>query len=135
MLSLFKPSRARIQRFLARRQQDPYTYSEVGATLGVPPAGYVVDHNRVGLGEGKAVFDRACAALRSWAMVRVGWVEVCWPETPIDVGVVVGVLGRGFGVWSLFACRIVHRIEEHGRWERFGFAYGTLPGHLLSGEE
>ena len=26
-------------------------------------------------------------------------------------------------------------IEEHGPVESFGFAYGTLPGHALSGEE
>jgi len=47
----------------------------------------------------------------------------------------VAVLARVFGVWSLNACRIVDVINEVGPTTRFGFAYGTLPGHAESGEE
>lgn len=38
-------------------------------------------------------------------------------------------------MWSLNACRIVYVTEETGETERFGFAYGTLPDHVESGEE
>jgi uncharacterized protein (UPF0548 family) len=38
-------------------------------------------------------------------------------------------------VWWLNACRIVYAVDEMGPVCRFGFAYGTLPGHAESGEE
>jgi uncharacterized protein (UPF0548 family) len=46
------------------------------------------------------------------------------------------VLARAFGLWWLNACRIVYIVDEDdGSMRRFGFAYGTLPGHAESGEE
>ena len=33
------------------------------------------------------------------------------------------------------SCRIVYIVDESGPISRFGFAYGTLPGHVESGEE
>jgi uncharacterized protein (UPF0548 family) len=50
----------------------------------------------------------------------------------------VGVLGRHFGLWSLNACQIVYVIEEEAAaslLRRYGFAFGTLPGHVERGEE
>ena len=48
----------------------------------------------------------------------------------------MGVLGRHFGLWSLNACRIVYVIEEEASLlKRYGFAFGTLPGHVERGEE
>jgi uncharacterized protein (UPF0548 family) len=47
----------------------------------------------------------------------------------------VRVLGRHFGVWSLNACRIAYVIEEVSSLRRYGFAFGTLPGHVERGEE
>ena len=47
----------------------------------------------------------------------------------------MGVLGRHFGVWSLNACRIAYVIEEVSSLRRYGFAFGTLPGHVERGEE
>jgi uncharacterized protein (UPF0548 family) len=135
MLSLTRPSEARIRQFLAQRRGLPYSYPDVGSSLGKPPAGYVLDHHRVRLGEGPQVFERAGAALRDWAMFRVGWVEPCPGGSPIEEGTTVALLARGLGVWALFACRIVRVIEEHGPVESYGFAHGTLPGHALSGEE
>ena len=135
MFCLTRPSDARIRRFLERQRGLPYSYPDVGASLGEPPAGYVLDHHRVRLGEGPRAFERRRAALRGWAMFRVGWVEAWPPEAPIEEGTTVALLARGPGLWSLFACRIVRVIEEHGPVESFGFAYGTLPGHAARGEE
>jgi uncharacterized protein (UPF0548 family) len=38
-------------------------------------------------------------------------------------------------LWWLNACRIVYAVNEEGPISKFGFAYGTLPGHAATGEE
>lgn len=117
------------------QSQLPFTYAAVGATAETPPVGYIVDRTRIKLGSGEAVFRLAIAALRGWEQFRLGWVEA-WPkETPIQTGEVVGVMGRAFGRWWVNACRIVYVVDETGTISKFGFAYGTLPGHVESGEE
>jgi uncharacterized protein (UPF0548 family) len=63
------------------------------------------------------------------------WVCLLPPDTPIEVGTTVGVLARHYGFWSLNSARIVYLIDESGEVERFGFGYGTLPGHGERGEE
>ena len=45
------------------------------------------------------------------------------------------MMGRAIGLWWLNACRIVYVVDESGPIHKFGFAYGTLPGHVESGEE
>ena len=113
----------------------PFTYEAVGTTAGTPPAGYVVDRTRIKLGEGESVFRSATAALRRWEQFRLGWVEA-WPsDSPIQAGEVVAVMGRAIGVWWLNACRVVYVVDESGPLSKFGFAYGTLPGNVESGEE
>src|SRR3984885_984132 len=135
MLSLRKPSVEAIRRFLTEQAQLSFTYSEVGATAGTPPAGYVVDHTRIKLGEGEPVFQSARAALQRWEQFRLGWVEAWSPDTPIQSGEVVAIMGRAIGLWWLNSCRIVYVVDESGPLSKFGFAYGTLPGHAESGEE
>jgi uncharacterized protein (UPF0548 family) len=135
MLSLWKPAPARIEAFLAAQAGLAFTYAPVGATATTPPLGYVVDHTRVRLGAGEKVFTAARAALERWEQYRLGWLET-WPlGAPLRVGQVVAVLARSLGHWWLNACRIVAVIDEDGPVRRFGFAYGTLPGHAESGEE
>jgi uncharacterized protein (UPF0548 family) len=135
MLSLTRPTEGRIRMYLGRACAWPCSYPHVGATLGDPPPGYVVDHHRLRLGAGPQVFDRAREALRGWAMFQIGWVEVRPRRSLIEEGTGVALLARGLGFWSLFACRIVRVIEECGPVESIGFAYGTLSGHVLAGEE
>jgi uncharacterized protein (UPF0548 family) len=135
MWSVRKPSVETLRRFLGTQKGLPFTYAAVGATAGTPPAGYVVDRSRVKLGEGEAVFRSATAALRRWEQFNLGWVEA-WPsDTPIRAGEVVAVMGRAVGLWWLNACRVVYPVDETGPTSTFGFAYGTLPGHVESGEE
>lgn len=135
MLSLRKPSADALRRFLTAQSELPFTYAAVGASAGAPPAGYVVDRTRVKLGEGEAVFRSAVAALRRWEQFDLGWVEAWSPDTPIQPGEVVAVMGRALGWWWLNACRVVYVVDEAGPTPKFGFAYGTLPGHVESGEE
>jgi uncharacterized protein (UPF0548 family) len=135
MLSLRKPSPDAIRGFLARQSKLSFTYSAIGCTATVPPAGYTVDHTRVTLGTGEKVFSRARVALERWDHFRLGWVEAWPPETPIQPGEVISVLAHKFRMWSVNSCRIVYVINEPGPVHRFGFAYGTLPDHVEAGEE
>jgi uncharacterized protein (UPF0548 family) len=60
----------------------------------------------------------------------LAWIE---PQPiPIEVGAQAGVIIHALGLWWLNAARIVYVIDEP---RRFGFAYGTLPGHAECGEE
>src|SRR5207248_2318798 len=57
MISLSRPSVAEINAYLARMSRQPFSYTAVGASRDEqPPPGYVVDHRRVCLGRGEAVF-------------------------------------------------------------------------------
>ncbi|HEV3205249.1 MAG TPA: DUF1990 domain-containing protein [Gemmataceae bacterium] len=135
MLALRKPSAEMLREFLAGQAKLDLTYSAVGATATVPPAGYVVDLTRIKLGEGGEVFAAARASLERWEHFRLGWVEAWPPETPVKVGQVVAVVARFFGLWWLNGCRIVYLVNDQGPVKLYGFAYGTLPDHAESGEE
>jgi len=127
-----RPSRRQIDLFLAEQAALPFTYTAVGATGASPPAGYDCDRARVRLGEGEAVFAAACDALRSWTQFDLGWTAAIPDDTPIETDRYVAVLARAMGVWWLNAARIVYVITTP---TQFGFAYGTLPGHVETGEE
>ena len=135
MLFLRKPTTETIRAFLEAQGRLDLTYRAIGATATHPPAGYVVDHTRIKLGQGEAVFAAAKAALEHWQQFRLGWLEARPEDTPIQEGQVVAILARSIGLWWLNACRIVAVVDVDGPVRRFGFAYGTLPDHAGSGEE
>ena len=134
-VSLQKPSAESIRQFRQTQAVLDFTYSAVGATAIVPPVGYVVDHTRIKLGVGEEIFESAKVSLRRWEHFNLGWVEAIPNSTPIENGQVIAVLAHVFGIWWLNACRIVYVVDEAAATTRFGFAYGTLPGHAESGEE
>ncbi len=132
------PSEQDLRSFLASQSGKPFSYVEVGSTSlprSTAPDGYDLDHRRALLGMGGAVFDAARAALSRWAMFPRPWTRIEPPATPLEQGRVVAVVVRAFGAWWLNACRIVYLVDEKEPVRRFGFAYGTLPGHVESGEE
>jgi uncharacterized protein (UPF0548 family) len=135
MVSLRKPPVELLRRFVAAQAGLDFNYPGVGATAATPPAGYVVDHTRIELGVGESVFRSAQAALGRWEQFQLGWVEAWPPETPLESGQVVAILGWAVGCWWLNSCRILYTLNESGPITRFGFAYGTLPGHVARGEE
>jgi uncharacterized protein (UPF0548 family) len=142
MPTFFKPSPARLRRILVAQSALSVTYAEVGATAGLPPGtdplgrSYNVDHTRVELGAGTSTFDLATTALRRWQQFDLGWLGAFPTNTPIAVGKTVLVIARAGGLWWTNAARIVYVVdEETDAARRFGFAYGTLPGHVESGEE
>ena len=133
---LRKPTDDEVRQFLAAQGELPFSYAEVGATRNAaPPAGYPLNKYRGELGTGEEAFKRAAAAVRSWEMYSLSWTRLYWPDTPIRAGEVVAVRAKHFGFWSLNACRIIYTIEEERQIFRYGFAFGTLPGHVEEGEE
>ncbi len=130
------PTTIQIDQFLQEQARQPFSYAAVGATQSSAPAGYVVDHNQIELGGGEQVYQQACTALQRWEMFNLSWLQLCWPEAPLTEGTTVGIAAQAFGVHILNACRIVYTVNEKAKesW-RFGFAYGTLPGHIERGEE
>ena len=136
MITLRKPSTETVRAFLGSQSGLDLSYPEVGATATQPPGGYSVDHTRIRLGEGEAVFATAKAALGRWEQFNLGWVQAWSPDDPIKAGGLVGVTGRALGLWWLNACRVVYVVDERdGPVTKFGFACGTLPEHAESGEE
>ena len=127
-----QPTDVVIHAFLQAQARLDFTYPDTGATAVTAPASYVVDHTRIRLGTGEEVFRRAKIGLQGWKQFDLGWLKAFPADTPIRSGEVVAVVACTFGLWSLNAARIVYAVDEP---RRFGFAYGTLPGHVERGEE
>ena len=133
MFRITEPSEQDAIEFVSAQRSLPFTYDEVGATNTTPPAtGYTVDHNRIQIGAGEAIYTRGVDALKNWRHFDLGWVTIAPRGVAVEVGATVAVKARAFGTWSLSASRVVYTIEES---RRFGFAYGTLPDHVERGEE
>jgi uncharacterized protein (UPF0548 family) len=100
------------------------------------PTGFAVDQARAQLGMGGEAFDKSKDALRGWRQFQLGWLEA-WPaDTPLRAGETVVVVARTPPVWWMNAARIVYVVDEStDSTSRYGFAYGTLPGHVEMGEE
>jgi uncharacterized protein (UPF0548 family) len=111
----------------------PFTSSERGWTAwSRPPAGYHAAQRSAVLGFGPDLFTRAAAALTQWQMHRRAGIDVIATDRTAVVGARV-LLRVGIGPLALTApCQVVYTVhDEHRR----GFAYGTLTGHPVSGEE
>ena len=106
----------------------PLTYAEVGATAGALPAGYT--HVRLShrIGSGRDRFHRAAEAIMRYGMLRGAGLTVTATTDAAQVG--TDVLGR-LGPFTA-PCRVVFVLDEP---DRRGFAYGSLPGHPVCGEE
>jgi uncharacterized protein (UPF0548 family) len=135
MWHIRQPAPTLVHDFLAQQQRQAFSYPEVGCSQDSAPAGYTLDHHRIWLGNGQVVFDTACAALRQWRMFPAPLTRIVPADTPIQVDNAVAIIARAWGLWWLNACRIVYVLHEQTPLRRFGFAYGTLPGHVECGEE
>ncbi len=132
MLTLGRPSPARLQAALDRAEGQALTYAEVGASGGDLPAGYLHVRREVALGRGEEPFTRAVEGLLRWRMhQRAGLLVHAAAPVAASGGAVTLAMPLG-PVWRLFSCRVVRVVDEP---DRRGFAYGTLPGHPERGEE
>jgi uncharacterized protein (UPF0548 family) len=132
MFSLLEPSDETVRDLIARQRDLSFTYDAVGATKTTPPQDFTVDHNRIEIGQGEKDFNIAIDVMRNWKQFDLGWVSIVPDGVKLEVGATVVVKARALGTWSLSAARVIYLIEEP---RRFGFAYGTLPDHIASGEE
>jgi uncharacterized protein (UPF0548 family) len=109
------------------------TYSEVGATRDCAfPAGYRHVRGRARVGRGEQVYAAAVHAVGSFDMQRGAGLKVRTDLTMAAEGAEVA-LGFGAGPVRLWApVRVVWLVNEP---LRYGYGYGTLPGHPETGEE
>lgn len=131
-LSLSPPSAPKIEAFLTREARLDYSYTAVGASRTKGPADYDNDYRSVLLGKGEALWEAAKAALDAWQQFPEPWTRVLPANSPLEEGQNVAVLFRIWGIWFTNSARIVYTLDEPNR---YGFAYGTLPGHVEEGEE
>ncbi|MBX7453439.1 DUF1990 domain-containing protein [Mycolicibacterium sp. 3033] len=106
----------------------PLTYRDVGATAGTPPPGYRFLRRTAVIGSGRDRFERAAAEGMRFGMLRGAGLRIEATTPTADVG--TNVLGHLGPVAA--PCRVVYVVDEPNR---RGFAYGTLPGHAVRGEE
>jgi uncharacterized protein (UPF0548 family) len=107
-----------------------YTYPEVGGTAGTPPPGY----RHVVRTRTYADLDLATAAERllTWQVHERSGLRVAASSPRAEPDAVV-LMRLGLGPVALrIPCRVVYVVH---RPEQAGFAYGSLPGHPVSGEE
>ena len=104
------------------------TYPEVGATAATLPAGYKQVRLSRRIGTGRDRFDQAADVVMRYGMLRGAGLRVTATTEVAQVG--TDVLGR-LGPF-VAPCRVVYVTEGPNR---RGFAYGSLLGHAVSGEE
>jgi uncharacterized protein (UPF0548 family) len=116
------------------------TYAPVGATAPArvawaPPPRWRARESTVALGSGERRWAAASAAVLEWAVKTRSGFEV----EATDGGPLRVAEGRDFRLIARVGplrvrepVRVVAVVE---RPDRYGFAYGTLPGHPVSGEE
>ncbi|HEV7719930.1 MAG TPA: DUF1990 domain-containing protein [Iamia sp.] len=121
---------ATAERILDRARSAAPTYDFVGDLLTDDPPDPDLAVERE-LGRGQDVFDRAVACFRSLGAARAA--GTVWPDdVTAELGATV-LVAAPIGPLTVVAInRIVGVVDEPDRW---GFAYGTLPGHIEIGEE
>ena len=126
------PKKDKIATFLKEQSPLPYSYPEVNASKTEQVEGYDNDHNKIYLGKGETIWQNAKIALKNWQQFPQDWTTTLPQKTPLKNNKTVAVFFRMFGIWWMNAARIVYTLDDA---QRFGFAYGTLPGHVERGEE
>jgi len=116
------------------------TYGPVGATspasaTWTPPSGFRASERTTEIGSGDAVWKRASAAVLEWGVKTRSGFDVA----AVDGGGLRIAEDRDFRLTARLGpigvrepVRVVAVVD---RPDRCGFAYGTLPGHPVSGEE
>jgi uncharacterized protein (UPF0548 family) len=104
------------------------TNPEGGAGAPTMPHGYTHVRMSRRIGTGRPRFEQAATDVMRYGMLRGAGLRVTASTEVAQVG--TNVLGR-FGPF-VAPCRVVYVCEEPNR---RGFAYGSLPGHAVVGEE
>jgi uncharacterized protein (UPF0548 family) len=126
-VSIGRPSLDELDRKLLAAREATVNYDDVGITL--RGMGWAA-HRRVG--DGDADFAHAVAGLRVWAPQRGIGAQIHPSDAALEQGATVLVVLPIGPVTMIAPDRVVQIVDER---DRFGFAYGTLPGHPERGEE
>jgi len=126
-------SRSELRKIAHEAEASELTYDDIGATLrgGALPAGFHHDRYELELPNRADGFTRAIEGLRSWAP-HIGAGLTVEPDRLAPVGSTVAVAAPVGPLTAVAVCRVVVIVDEP---DRYGFAYGTLPGHPEQGEE
>ena len=131
MLLLHRPSTEELDLLLAASEDAELTYTAVGATREAQlPAGYTHDRYSLAIGPG-ASFEKATEGLRRWKAHQGAGVRMAPDEAVAEGATHIAIMHFGFS-YTLAPVRVVYVIDQP---ERYGWAYGTLPGHPEEGEE
>ena len=84
------------------------------------------------VGTGPGAWNAGRVALTTWKAHQHAGVAISPADALLEAGTVVIATTRLGPIWVVAPCRIVYTTNET---DRFGFAYGTLPGHPEEGEE
>ena len=133
MFFLRIPSADRLNELWTQARNASFSYDEVGATSAdASPAGYHDDRHSVSLGAGSDCFGRAVAALKGWQVHTRSGIRIFPEGQDLAPDVTVLSVVRAGPLATVAPCRVIYVVDEA---DRFGFAYGTLPGHPEKGEE
>ncbi len=107
------------------------SYSEVGATEGVLPAGYRHVRRSAVIGRGRDFFQRAGELVLDWEVQRRSGLTVR-ADGPVRAGLDAELIITLGPLRVRAPLRVVYLINEP---RRIGFGYGTRVGHPECGEE
>ncbi len=132
VLHVWRPAADVVEAARGAAAKAAFSYAEVGGTRATMPEGYAHDVQSAILGEGDLVFERARRAMRAGRMFDIPWVELERSYLDFQPGSAVPFVSHQYGMYALNVCRIVYVIDEPGE---FAFAWGTVAGHMVAGEE
>ncbi len=135
MFFVSAPKDDQVRALLQRLANAPCTHADQGLTareLEHAPKGFALDRYGTELGEGRAVFERACAALARFENYPRSFTRVVREDEALEPGHRFATVATHLGFASVHPCRVLYVLREE---DRFGFGFGTLPGHAECGEE
>ncbi|MGH9170292.1 MAG: DUF1990 family protein [Acidimicrobiales bacterium] len=132
-IGLRPPSVAQLDERRTSLAYQAVTYEQVGATGSATlPSGYHHDRRSVSVGTGDSDWAQACRGLIEWKAHERAGVAIAPAGAALVPGTVVTATKRIGLLWVVAPCKITSVTATD---DRFGFAYGTLPGHPEEGEE
>lgn len=130
-ISTKKPTQSEVLEWASQSENLPFSYKAFDKVwFDDFPKNYSHDRNKILLGKGDTVFQRAKQAIINWEQFPSTWTKVY--AATFQEKAVVTMVFRLFNIWWWNNCRIVRIINEP---DKFGMIYGTLNNHVESGEE
>lgn len=135
MLYLKRPENERIRQWLDEQAGAAFSYQEVGMTNAesMPKGYHHIDHQRV-IGQGPLAFKAAREALGQWGCFHLPWMRLLFDGNP-EKGNHLAIAAQVAGFWTVHCTRVVDCEQGCSDQRHWSFTVGTLPRHMLTGEE